>query len=289
MVSPSLPPLDESRVRPKYSTLLPSPMPAHLPASASLLKADGEPGASSRVGRQTAEILVGPSPSVSSSLYALSSLNAPKPPSLRHTETTGVLSRAGGRAAAETGPRISLSEGFTTSSLPPNPLSSPATYQARQTLPTVPQEANIPQWRSFSHQSIFPSNSVITSLISTPLSLRSNSISINVANSLSPSPDSLATFHHTPQEKSTPNSNTKPGNSSRSPKNIDSGDHPSLPFSASKAPNPTPYAKHLRLTPSSHRPHCLARDRLRIWTLVSPQNTLDANSTPTNLSQSDLT
>ena len=207
-VSPSLPALNESRVHLKYLTLLPSLMQARLPALASLLKADGEPGASFRGGRQTAEILVGPSPSVSSSLYAISSLNALKPPFLRYTETTGVLLRAGGRATAETGPRISLSKGFTSSSLPPNPLSLPATCQARQTLPMVPQ------WRSFSHQSIFPSNSMITSLISTPLSLQSNPISINVANSLSPSPDSLATFHHTPQEKSTPSSNTKPGNSS---------------------------------------------------------------------------
>lgn len=86
-----------------------------------------------------------------------------------------------------------------------------------------------------------------------------------------------------------PSSNTKPGNSSRKRKNIDSVDQPSLPSSASKAPNPAPYAKHLQLTPSLHRPHCLARERLRIWTPVSPRNTLDANGTPTNLSQSDLT
>ena len=86
-----------------------------------------------------------------------------------------------------------------------------------------------------------------------------------------------------------PSSNTKPGNSSRKQKNIDSVDQPSLPSSASKAPNPAPYAKHLQLTPSLHRPHCLARERLRIWTPVSPRNTLDANGTPTNLSQSDLT
>ena len=162
-------------------------------------------------------------------------------------------------------------------------------YQVHQTLQMVPQETNISQWHSFSHQSIFPSNSMITSLISMPLSLQSKSISINVANSQSPFPDSLTISHHTPQEKSTPSLNTKLGNSSQKWKNIDSVDQPSLLSSASKAPNPTPYAKHLQLTPSLHCPHCLAHEHLYIWTPVSPQNTLDANGTPTNLSQSDLT
>ena len=127
-VSPSLPALDKSWVHPKYSTLLPSWMQACLLGLALSLKADGEPGASVQGGRQTAEILVGLSPSASNSLYATSSLNAPKPPFLRYTETTGVLSKDGGRAIAETGPQISLSKGFMSSSLPLNPLSLPATY-----------------------------------------------------------------------------------------------------------------------------------------------------------------
>ena len=123
LVSPSLPALDESQVHPKYLTLLPSWMQACLPGSASSLKADGEPGTSFQGGRQTAEILDGLSPSASNSLYATSLLNGLKAPFLRHTETTGVLLKDGGRAIAETGPQISLSEGFTSSLLPPIPLS----------------------------------------------------------------------------------------------------------------------------------------------------------------------
>ena len=127
-VSPSLPTLDKSQVHPKYLTLLPSQMQACLPGSALSLKADGEPGTSFQGGRQMAEILAGLSPLASNSLYATSLLNVPKPPFLRHTETTGVLLKDGGRAIAETGPQISLSKGFMSSLLPQNPLSLPAMY-----------------------------------------------------------------------------------------------------------------------------------------------------------------
>lgn len=89
-----------------------------------------------------------------------------------------------------------------------------------------------------------------------------------------------------------PSSNIKPGNSSRKRKNGDeiySQNSPSvLPPATSKAPHPAPYAKHLQLAPSLRRPHCLARERLRIWVPVSPRNTLDINGKPTNLASTDL-
>jgi len=52
--------------------------------------------------------------------------------------------------------------------------------------------------------------------------------------------------------------------------------------------HPAPYA--LSLTPAvSHlRPHCLAKERLRLWTPLNARNLLDTNGSPVNLPQEDL-
>ncbi|KAF8951390.1 DNA breaking-rejoining enzyme [Flammula alnicola] len=57
---------------------------------------------------------------------------------------------------------------------------------------------------------------------------------------------------------------------------------------ASSKSRPAPYAKDLQPLPSAHRPHVLARERLRLWLPLNRRNTLDASGTPTNLAPADL-
>ncbi|KAF8797795.1 hypothetical protein BYT27DRAFT_7322997 [Phlegmacium glaucopus] len=51
---------------------------------------------------------------------------------------------------------------------------------------------------------------------------------------------------------------------------------------------PSTYPKALTPLTSPRRPHVLARDCLRLWLLLAPQNTLDLEGNPTNLGPADL-
>lgn len=57
---------------------------------------------------------------------------------------------------------------------------------------------------------------------------------------------------------------------------------------SSASRTPPPYPPELQLRPSPLRPHCFARERLRLWRPIHARNTLDARGHPTNLSQADL-
>jgi len=55
-----------------------------------------------------------------------------------------------------------------------------------------------------------------------------------------------------------------------------------------RPPASLPYRPGLSLLPSALRPHCLAKDRLRVWRPTSARNTLDTLGLPINLSPADL-
>jgi hypothetical protein len=76
-----------------------------------------------------------------------------------------------------------------------------------------------------------------------------------------------------------------------------SGGMPSIPPSRWDSPVPRqntrpsasiPYRPGLAPIPSPLRPHCLARDRLRIWRPTCARNTLDSQGRPVNLLPADL-
>jgi hypothetical protein len=62
-----------------------------------------------------------------------------------------------------------------------------------------------------------------------------------------------------------------------------------LPSQGPRPSAPSPYRSGLAPSPSQLRPHCLARDRLRIWRPLQARTILDEQGVPTNLSPDDLT
>lgn len=71
--------------------------------------------------------------------------------------------------------------------------------------------------------------------------------------------------------------------------NIFEGPHQPLPPNLKRTrSNPQPYPSNLTPNPSPLRPHCAAKDRIRLWRPVVSRNTLDTQGRPTTLNQQDL-
>lgn len=61
-----------------------------------------------------------------------------------------------------------------------------------------------------------------------------------------------------------------------------------LPNARNARSNPLPYPSNLTPDPSPLRPHCAAKDRIRLWRPLSTRNSLDARGVPIPLSPQDL-
>jgi hypothetical protein len=84
--------------------------------------------------------------------------------------------------------------------------------------------------------------------------------------------------------KATSSSQTRRVGGTRNP------DHWGEPLPVERRAEGTPnwYAANLAPLPSPHRPHVLARDRLRLWVPSQARNSLDAAGRPVNVTTEDL-
>ena len=94
-----------------------------------------------------------------------------------------------------------------------------------------------------------------------------------------------------PVDKPPPPSTPKPGSSlnRRAFGSIFNEKKGAMPLILTRTQSsPLPYPSNLTPDPSPLRPHCPARDRLRLWRPAVTRNTLDTQGRPTTLCQQDL-
>ena len=236
-----------SQARLSSQTEMPSPTPAQVLASALLSATSGELGASSQVGRQTAGISDGLRPLASNFLLALSAQQASQARSSGSSETTKESLRGGGKEEVETGRPTRSSGASTTSQILTNAFLLHATSPVERTQPTLPPEDPTHRLIVSSQQSAYhllSGNILLTSITSTPSEpnpFPNDPLAIPIHNL------SLVTnrVRQRPPAASLPLSATTHG--------------------APRPPKPSAYSPHLSPHPSPLRPHCLARDRLRLW------------------------
>ena len=229
--------LDPSLARPPSRTRVPSQTPAQALASALLSATDGALGVSSRAGKQRAGTSDGLKPLASSFLLALSAQQASRANISGSGEITKGWLKDGGRAGVETGRQTKSSDESTTSQILTNAFLSHATSPAEKTQQMVPQEDSTRLLIVSSQSSAFQSLSGNISLIAP------DSDPVQLAPSLDSSTTNRVRHAAANANRSLP-----------------------LPTPNVLRPSrPSAYGPNLSPLPSSLRPHCLARDRLRLW------------------------
>ena len=297
--SPALPHQDQSQGLARFLTLARSQMLAPQQGSVSSLEAAGEPGGSSRVGKatQVSGTLAGQKPLDSSSSFALPLTTLTALPYSRSSVTTEASSRVGGRVVAETGLQISSFDGYSSSSMTTTARFSPDMSLAPPTQPTAHREGDTHPAANFSRLFLSHLNSNHSSSTSTPTIQPSSTTSSEGANY----PVQIRNPFLTPQSPApttpTPSLKVKPGGSTLKRKAGTTRTRWNAPGSpqsdtsrtlSSSSRSPLPSAPNPQLHLSPLRPHCLARERLRLWRPIQARNTLDARGYPTNLSLPDL-
>ena len=160
-------------------------------------------------------------------------------------ETTRELSKVGGRAEAETGRPTRFSDAFTTSQILTSAFLSHATSPAGRTQRTAPPEDSTRWLLVSSQQSAFQTLSGNLSSTSTADPLTEQGTSNGGTASIQARVPPVITTNHIRQSASTPGQ---------------------LPSALPSAPSrPSAYSPNLTPQPSPLRPHCLTRDRLRLW------------------------
>ena len=246
---PSAPPefTDSSLAQPLSLTEMPPQTPALVLASALLLATSGVPGISSRGGNQMVGILDGLKPLASSFLSALSAQPASQASSSGSLEIIEGSSKAGGKGGAETGRQTRSSVASITSQILTNALLLHATSPAEKTQQMRPQED------------------------STHLLLTSSQLS--AFQTLSGNLSQMSTSSNQPPVESSPSveAPTTPNScftqvTSRVRNGITTVDTPRLAVPLrTRSSRPSAYSPNLSPQPSPLRPHCLARDRIRLW------------------------
>jgi hypothetical protein len=231
-------------------TGMPSRTPVQVLASALLLATNGERGVSSQGGRQTGETSGGQRPWASSSLPDPSLRQACQASFSESLATTAVSLKAGGREGVGTGRPMGSSGASTTSRMLTSALLSRVTSPVVKTQQMVPQEESTLQL-------------LVSSQLSAFQNLSGNLSSTSITN-LSPADAVFDTadpsFIPSPAVAS-------PTNRVRHSTNADClvQPQPVIPATRPRLAKPSAYQPTLCPLPSPLRPHCLARDRLRLW------------------------
>ena len=232
--------------QPLSSTQVPSPMPAQVLASALLSAVNGGPGVSSQAGRQTAGTSDGQKPLASNFSFALSAQQANLANTSGSLETTEELSKAGGKGGAGTGRQTRYSVASMTSQTLTSAFLSRATLPARKTQPTLPQGDFTLHLLASSQQSA------------------SQKLSTNLSSTSTTSPTMEPKSRSTSKLPLLAPASASPTNRTRHNAPPVDSPAPGLPSQLHHA-RPTAYHPNLSPHPSPLRPHCLARDRLKLW------------------------
>ena len=262
--------LGASLVHALLQTEVRSQMPVQASESESLSLEDGALGALSLDGRKKGGTSDGQKLWASNFLYALSSRSAPQESTSKSLATTEEWSKAGGKGEVETKKQTLSSGEYTTSQLLTNALLSHVTCPAKKTQRTVPHEAYTPPHPCYYQPFTSPKVSNSSSSTST-----ANLFPVSVISKLSEIPSSQSQnpigARPTITQKMTSAMSTirngsevkKPSNRMR-PNVKTTRNLPIIPQITSTA-RPAAYSPHLTPNPSILRPHCLARERLRLW------------------------
>jgi hypothetical protein len=242
---------------------MPSRTPVQVLVSELLSATNGERGVSSQGGRQTAETSGGQRPLASNSSPDPLLLQAYQASFSESLATTSVLSRDGGREGAGTGRPTWSSDVSTTSQVLTNAFLSRVTLPVEKTRQMVPREDSTLQL-------------LVSSQLSAFQDLYANLSSTSTANlSLTEEVFSLADLPRAPSPAVASLTNRVRHSTNASclvqPQPII---HATTPHLA----KPSAYQPSLCPLPSTLRPHCLARDRLRLW-IPSPLVTSRHSST----------
>jgi hypothetical protein len=203
-------------------------------------------------------------------------------------EITQGSSKAGGMAVTETSKPTMFSNVFTPSSLKnlTSVIYAPSTSQVLRILPTDPPGANFPT--AISSFRAFPSLYPLSH--SSPTSSTSQTANLETLTSLSlmmnpPIADAIMRQNNEPMN----NTNLKTTLSTKPSRKLLTEPRFNCPLSdatssitaTSSRSNPHPYSPNLNPKPSTLRPHCFAKDRLRMWIPSSPSS----RSTPSSSNQ----
>ena len=254
-----------------------SRMPAQESALQSSSQAIGELGGSFQGGKLREGTLGGPKQSALNSLYVLSSQLVSLASTSGSLVTTGASLKGGKEGVTINKPTSSSGES-TTSSLLANALLSHATSQARRT-----QQMPLP---GASTHRILSSSLLSKSQVLYDTS--SQTLTVNLPHASS----SLKLLGSTPSPTQSQNGipDTPPIVTNRARPLLihmtDSG--PATLHHNPRMPKPTAYAPNLTPIPSPLRPHCLARDRLRMWKPAPYQTNFPSNISIASLSEQDV-
>jgi hypothetical protein len=265
-------------------------MPALVSALLSPSATNGERGGSSLDGNQTTAISVGQRRWDSNSSSGHSSYQDYQERTSNYTATTGESSKDGGKAAAETDPPIPFFVESTSYQPLAAALSTLVTSQAKSTRPTIHHEASTRQPPSSSPYSTFQVNSHLSSQTSIQTHHTLNS---TLANAIlhPPRTQNLRKNTLNPQNTGLPMTNLNSGTRSNSVRRKTNNNHGNRDNTLPPAPtSSTPAAYSINLTPrpSPLRPHCLGRERLRLWKPTQARSTQDEEGQLVNVTDSDL-
>ena len=174
-------------------------------------------------------------------------------------ETTQELLKDGGRAGAETSKQTLSSVGFTSCQASTIVLYTCDMSEAPIIQQMDPPMENTPQVTSYSH----PYLSQMRPSLSSSISTTPNAVLVGAA-----SASLMSKTVKTVSLKSTHSASSS--NAVGKPRDV------LLPLFPPQRRRPRPYPCNLTLKLSSRRPHCLARDRLRCWLLITLRGAADA-------------
>lgn len=274
-----------------------SPTMAHIQmqapelASASRLEGVGVPGVCSRAGTAMTETLGGPKQSRSSCLSGVYSLPALPVTTSRSSATIGGLSKGGGKDAVETNRQTKSSVESTISQAFINALSTHGTFPAKTTQRTTRQEEFIRPCDISSQHRQSPLRSMN---LSSTLMPHSPSPSWMLADlerftPCLPNQREVQTIRAGKPSITVSSGGVNISATSRQPGNQRT--RWDAPLSLPMTTNTRPGAYRSNLTPllSPLRPHCLARERLRLWKPVISRTANDTQGKHLSLSEADLT
>jgi hypothetical protein len=244
----------------------------------------------SQVGIRTGETSDGPKPSASNYSSITSSHPILRAATSKYTATTAVSSRDGGKGKVGTNLLTQSSEESIRKLLTPNAPSTPDTFPAEAIPQTVHPEVSTLHGMTSSRIFLSSPSSRNTSSTSTANSTILNSIfaeKVRLQNQPQNFPETQA-----PMNLPLPVISVNTGSKSLSGKRKHGKEKGrwGTEITGTLQRSNAPAAYILGLTPlqSSLRPHCLAKERLRLWKLITPRSLTNGQGLPVSLEASDL-